>query len=103
MCATRQRIAIARAFLTDKRLLVMDEPSASLDSTSEKLVQDAVYNLMSDRTVLLIAHRLATVAAADKIACMRDGQVVEEGTHSELVAQDGLYASLVQAQRLSFA
>ena len=99
----QQLIAIARAFLSQKPLLVMDEPSSSLDSHSEKLFQEALYNLRTERTCLLIAHRLHTVVHADMIACMHNGEVVEQGKHSELLNKGGLYSSMVDAQHHSFA
>ncbi|HEX2742062.1 MAG TPA: ATP-binding cassette domain-containing protein, partial [Rubrobacter sp.] len=92
-----QRIAIARAFLKDAPVLVMDEPTSSLDPESERLVQSALDRLARDRTVLVIAHRLNTVYKADRIAVLDDGRLVETGTHRELIQRGGLYSSLVNA------
>ncbi|MBT9369328.1 ABC transporter transmembrane domain-containing protein [Rhizobium sp. CSW-27] len=94
----RQRIAIARAILKDAPVLLLDEATSALDAESETLVQKALDGLMKDRTTIVIAHRLATVLKADRILVMEDGQVVEEGTHAELVARNGLYASLARLQ-----
>jgi len=92
-----QRMAIARAFLKDAPVLVMDEPTSSLDPESERLVRDAVERLTRGRTVLVIAHRLSTVYKSDRIAVLDDGKLAETGTHRELIQRDGLYASLVNA------
>jgi len=94
----RARIAIARALLKDAPILVLDEATASLDSESEKIVQDAIEVLMAKRTVLVIAHRLATVRRANKIAVISHGRLVELGTHEELLALQGEYAKLHQIQ-----
>src|SRR3954447_22834303 len=94
----RQRIAIARALLRDAPLLLLDEATSALDAESERLVQDALDRLMSDRTTIVIAHRLATVRAADRIVVMDQGQIVEEGTHASLSARGGLYARLARLQ-----
>ena len=94
----RQRSAIARALLRDAPLLLLDEATSALDAESERLVQDALDRLMADRTTVVIAHRLATVRAADRIVVMEDGQIVEEGTHATLNARGGLYARLARLQ-----
>ena len=94
----RQRVAIARALLRDAPLLLLDEATSALDAESEQLVQQALDELMRDRTTLVIAHRLATVRAADRIIVLDDGQIVEQGTHSELSAAGGLYARLASLQ-----
>jgi ATP-binding cassette, subfamily B, bacterial len=94
----RQRIAIARALLRDAPLLLLDEATSALDAESERLVQDALDRLMADRTTIVIAHRLATVRAADRIVVMDGGRIVEEGTHATLSAKSGLYARLARLQ-----
>ncbi len=94
----RQRIAIARALLRDAPILLLDEATSALDAESERLVQQALDRLMRDRTTLVIAHRLATVRAADRIVVMEDGQIVEQGRHSELIGAGGLYARLASLQ-----
>ncbi len=94
----RQRIAIARALLRDTPILLLDEATSALDAESEKLVQDALERLMVDRTTIVIAHRLATVRAADRIIVMDGGKIVEQGKHDELIAAKGLYARLADLQ-----
>jgi ATP-binding cassette subfamily B protein len=94
----RQRIAIARAILRDAPLLLLDEATSSLDAESETLVQTALEELMSHRTTLVIAHRLATVLSCDRILVMENGRIVEQGTHASLVAANGLYARLARLQ-----
>lgn len=98
----RQRIAIARAILMDAPILVLDEATSALDSESEKLIQDALENLMRDRTSLVIAHRLSTVAALDRIVVIRDGEIVEDGRHADLVDAGGEYAQLWSRQSGAF-
>ena len=94
----RQRIAIARALLRGAPILLLDEATSALDAESERLVQDALDRLMKARTTLVIAHRLATVRAADRIVVMEKGRIVEQGTHSALSAQNGLYSRLARLQ-----
>jgi ABC-type multidrug transport system fused ATPase/permease subunit len=97
----RQRIAIARAVLADPKILLLDEATSALDSESERLVQEALNELMRGRTSLIIAHRLGTVKSADKILVLKDGKFVEDGSHSELMAQDGTYRLLAETQLLN--
>jgi len=94
----RQRIAIARALLRRSPLLLLDEATSALDAESEKLVQDALERLMETRTTIIIAHRLATVRAADRIIVLDQGRIVEEGTHGSLSSSEGLYARLARLQ-----
>ena len=98
----RQRIAIARALLQDAPILVLDEATSALDSESEKLIQDALENLMRGRTALVIAHRLSTVASLDRIVVIRDGKIVEDGEHADLVDAGGEYAQLWNRQSGAF-
>ncbi|ONI25211.1 hypothetical protein PRUPE_2G289200 [Prunus persica] len=98
----RQRIAIARALLKNAPILILDEATSALDAISERLVQGALNHLMKRRTTLVIAHRLSTVQNAHQIALCSDGRIAELGTHSELLAKKGQYASLVGTQRLAF-
>jgi subfamily B ATP-binding cassette protein MsbA len=94
----RQRIAIARALLKNAPILVLDEATSALDSESERLVQDALRTLTRQRTALVIAHRLSTVERADRILVLEHGRVAEAGTHTELLAKNGLYANLYHLQ-----
>jgi subfamily B ATP-binding cassette protein MsbA len=94
----RQRIGIARAVIRDNPILILDEPTAALDAESEHLVIEALERLMEGRTVITIAHRLSTLRDADKIVVIKDGGVVEEGTHQELLLLDGVYARMHRLQ-----
>jgi len=94
----RQRISIARAILKNPSILIMDEATSALDTESEKLVQEALINLMKNRTSLVIAHRLSTIQHADEIVVLEKGRILERGSHGQLVALNGLYAKLTQMQ-----
>jgi subfamily B ATP-binding cassette protein MsbA len=94
----RQRLTIARAVLANPPILILDEATSALDSESERLVQDALDALMKNRTSIVIAHRLSTVQHADEIVVMKDGKIIERGTHEELIRQEGEYEKLVELQ-----
>jgi subfamily B ATP-binding cassette protein MsbA len=94
----RQRLTIARAVLRNPPILILDEATSSLDSESEKLVQQALTNLMRNRTTIVIAHRLSTIQHADQIAVMQEGRIVERGNHVALMGHDGVYRRLVEMQ-----
>ena len=97
----RQRLSIARALLRDPQILLLDEATASLDSQSEHLVQQALDRMLAGRTALIIAHRLSTVQKADEIIVLDKGRIAERGTHSELYAREGLYHHWVKLQEMS--
>jgi len=94
----RQRLGIARALIRNSPVLILDEPTAALDTEAEERVIEALERLMKGRTVVMIAHRLATLRAADKLIVLKDGLVTEEGTHDHLLSLDGVYAELHKAQ-----
>jgi ATP-binding cassette subfamily B protein len=94
----RQRIAIARAILKDALILVLDEATSALDTESEKLIQQALQRLMKNRTSIVIAHRLSTVAELDRIIVLDDGKIIEDDTHAKLIARGGKYARLWNRQ-----
>jgi len=97
----RQRIAIARALLKNPPILILDEATSHLDSESEHLIQKALENVMKNRTTIVIAHRLSTVRTASRILVLDNGQIAEEGTHEELIKQDGVYRKLYELQFLA--
>ena len=97
----KQRVSIARALLKNAPILILDEATASVDTATERLIQEALERLMTGRTSFVIAHRLSTIRRADQILVMRQGQIIERGTHEELLAQDGLYAKLARIQNTS--
>ena len=94
----RQRLSIARALLADPRILILDEATSNLDSESEQLIQSSLQNLIQDRTTFIIAHRLSTISHADQILVIADGQIVEQGTHAQLLGRRGMYAEMVARQ-----
>ncbi|MCA9154902.1 MAG: ATP-binding cassette domain-containing protein, partial [Planctomycetales bacterium] len=94
----RQRLAIARALLADPKILILDEATSNLDTESEQLIQQSLQLLMRGRTSFVIAHRMSTVALADRIAVLEDGQLVEIGTHDELMAVSSRYRRMVELQ-----
>ena len=94
----KQRVSIARALLKNSPILILDEATASVDTATERLIQEALERLMANRTSFVIAHRLSTVRRADQILVLRHGEIVERGTHAELMEGNGLYAKLAQIQ-----
>jgi subfamily B ATP-binding cassette protein MsbA len=97
----KQRLCIARAVLTNPDILILDEATSALDTSSERLVQDALANVMKGRTTIVIAHRLSTIHTADLIVVLDKGRIVQTGTHAELIRQEGLYAELNRMQKLT--
>lgn len=98
----KQRISIARALLKDAPILILDEATASVDTATERLIQEALERLMHGRTSFVIAHRLSTIRNADQILVMRDGCIIEKGTHEELIRVEGIYAQLTRIQNTTF-
>ena len=98
----KQRVSIARALLKNAPILILDEATASVDTQTEKLIQEALERLMAGRTSFVIAHRLSTIRRADQILVLRHGEIVERGSHEELLAADGLYARLARIQNTTF-
>jgi ATP-binding cassette, subfamily B, bacterial MsbA len=96
----RQRLTIARAVLKNPPILILDEATSSLDTESERLVQDAINNMMQNRTSIVIAHRLSTIRHADEIIVLQKGKIVERGTHNQLLLQNGFYKKLVEMQEV---
>jgi subfamily B ATP-binding cassette protein MsbA len=96
----RQRLTIARAVLKNPPILILDEATSSLDTESERLVQDAINNMMQNRTSIVIAHRLSTIRHADEIIVLQKGKIVERGNHDELLSQNGFYRKLVEMQEV---
>lgn len=94
----RQRLAIARAIFKDAPLLILDEATSALDTESERYIQAALEEVCRDRTTFVIAHRLSTIERADRILVMEGGEIVEQGSHAELLARDGAYAALHRLQ-----
>ena len=98
----KQRVSIARALLADAPILILDEATASVDTATERLIQEALERLMQGRTSFVIAHRLSTIRKAAQILVLQHGAIVERGTHDTLLAQDGLYAKLARIQNTTF-
>ena len=96
----RQRVTIARAVLKNPPIMILDEATSSLDTESEKWVQDAINNLMKDRTSIIIAHRLSTVRHADEIIVLQEGRIAERGKHEDLMLRNGIYSKLVNMQEM---
>ena len=94
----KQRLSIARALLKNPDILILDEATSSLDAESEKLVQDALNNLMHSRTSLVIAHRLSTIKNADIIIVLNNGEIIEQGSHEDLITKDGFYRKMIELQ-----
>ncbi len=94
----KQRLSIARAVLKNPPIMILDEATSALDTESERLVQDALENMMKNRTSIVIAHRLSTIQNADQIIVMQKGEIIEQGTHLELLSKNGMYKKLVDMQ-----
>jgi subfamily B ATP-binding cassette protein MsbA len=94
----RQRLSIARAIAKDSPILILDEATSALDSATEKLVQSAINKMQKDRTTIIIAHRLSTIKNADRIIVLKEGKIIEQGSHEELINASGEYAKLNQQQ-----
>ena len=94
----KQRLSIARAVLKNPPIMILDEATSALDTESERLVQQALENMMQNRTSVVIAHRLSTIQKADTIVVMQKGEIIEQGTHDELIAKNGMYSKLVAMQ-----
>ena len=94
----KQLLTIARAILADSKIMILDEATSSVDTRTEVLIQKAMDNLMKGRTSFIIAHRLSTIKNADLILCVKDGDIVEQGTHDELMKKNGFYAALYNSQ-----
>ena len=99
----RQRLSIARAILANPQILVLDEATASVDTETERAIQDSLDQLVKGRTTISIAHRLSTLRGADRLIVLDNGRVAESGTHAELVAQKGIYYKLLQLQSKALA
>ena len=98
----KQRVSIARALLKNSPILILDEATASVDTATEKLIQQALERLMEGRTTFVIAHRLSTIRNAHQILVMNQGRIIEQGTHQSLIEEDGVYAKLAQIQNTTF-
>jgi len=94
----RQRLTIARALIRDPQILILDEATSALDTASEKIIQEAMTEILEGRTAVIIAHRLSTIQRADKIIVLKEGQILEEGTHESLLKRGGEYSSFVSLQ-----
>src|SRR5678815_6037967 len=101
MCI-RDRVSIARALLKNTPIIILDEATASVDTATEKLIQEALERLMAHRTSFVIAHRLSTIRRADQILVLRHGEIIERGTHDELLEEGGLYSRLARIQNTTF-
>ena len=98
----KQRVSVARALLADAPILILDEATASVDTATERLIQEALERLMKGRTSFVIAHRLSTIRKADQILVLKQGEIIERGTHQELLEKEGLYAKLARIQNTTF-